>query len=460
MITEHSGVRFIYLLLDLLLLNIAVFIVFHFSPMDDYMALEERNLYILHANVAELLAYMLYVRRNYFFSNKIVDRLKIRLIRFAIYLAILYATATIILPKGYPTFMLLEYSFFFFLFKLSFFTILFKVHRYRYRKENRIQRVAILGVDESKCAIGELFDNNPKLGFKFVGCVSEQSNATNENLLGNLDNLATIALRHRLNVLFVTNPAYFSDKKTRELLTICNEAGVRMNYIMTNKYWSGMSHKNVESENFFEIYNPQFIPLDRLSNRVLKRTFDLLFSVSVILFIFSWFIPLMSLIIKLNSKGPVFFVQQRTGINNKTFNCLKFRTMKVNNEADTKQAQINDDRITSIGNFLRKSNIDEFPQFFNVLMGHMSIVGPRPHMLKHTDQYSELIRYYKVRHFVKPGITGWAQVNGFRGITDELWKMEKRVEYDMTYLNNWTLLWDMKIILYTVLRKSAFKNAT
>jgi putative colanic acid biosynthesis UDP-glucose lipid carrier transferase len=133
--------------------------------------------------------------------------------------------------------------------------------------------------------------------------------------------------------------------------------------------------------------------------------------------------------------------------------------MKVNHEADTKQAVKNDNRITSIGNFLRKYNIDELPQFFNVLVGNMSVVGPRPHMLKHTEQYSALIEYYKVCHFVKPGITGWAQVNGYRGLTDELWKMQKRVEYDMEYLENWNFLWDIKIIVMTLIGKNAYKNA-
>ena len=131
----------------------------------------------------------------------------------------------------------------------------------------------------------------------------------------------------------------------------------------------------------------------------------------------------------------------------------------MSNDADEKQATKNDSRVTPLGSFLRKSNLDEFPQFFNVLIGQMSIVGPRPHMLKHTNQYSELIDYYRVRHYVKPGITGWAQVSGYRGETDELWKMQKRVEYDMNYLENWTFWWDLKIVFLIVFGKNAHKNA-
>jgi len=132
--------------------------------------------------------------------------------------------------------------------------------------------------------------------------------------------------------------------------------------------------------------------------------------------------------------------------------------MRVNTQSDLIQASLNDDRITSIGRFLRNSHLDEFPQLLNVLMGQMSVVGPRPHMLKHTTQYSELIKHYLIRHYVKPGITGWAQVNGFKGETDELWKMEKRIEYDMCYVNNWTFFWDLKILWNTLFNRKVAEN--
>ena len=260
-------------------------------------------------------------------------------------------------------------------------------------------------------------------------------------------------------MILVTNPKFFTEKQTKKLLQMCNKSGLRIRYILMNNYWNLKIPKLMKSEDLFEIFNPQEIPLDHLSYRIQKRTFDILFSSAVIIFVLSWLIPLIAIIIKLGSKGPVFFVQERTGINNKTFKCYKFRTMKVNKDCNTKQAEKNDSRITPIGNFLRRTNLDELPQFFNVLFGNMSIVGPRPHMLKHTEQYSALIEHYKVRHFVKPGITGWAQVNGWRGLTDELWKMEKRVEYDMKYLEQWSFIWDIKIIIMTILGKDAYQNA-
>ena len=155
--------------------------------------------------------------------------------------------------------------------------------------------------------------------------------------------------------------------------------------------------------------------------------------------------------VKLDSRGPVLFRQKRVGIHKTYFHILKFRTMRVNATSDTSQATANDPRKTRFGDFLRRSSLDELPQFINVWKGDMSIVGPRPHMLKHTEDYSRLIDGYMVRHAVKPGITGWAQVNGYRGITDELWKMERRVEHDVWYIENWSILLDLKIMVRTVL---------
>jgi putative colanic acid biosysnthesis UDP-glucose lipid carrier transferase len=191
-------------------------------------------------------------------------------------------------------------------------------------------------------------------------------------------------------------------------------------------------------------------PLENKSNEFLKRAFDIGLSLFVIVFILSWLIPIMALIIKIDSKGPVFFKQNRSGKDNKPFTCYKFRSMHLNEESDCKQATKGDFRVTRVGKFLRKTSIDELPQFINVIMGDMSIVGPRPHMIKHTEDYSLLIDTYMVRQFLLPGITGWAQVNGFRGETKETVAMMKRVEADLWYMENWSLMLDLKIIFLTV----------
>jgi putative colanic acid biosynthesis UDP-glucose lipid carrier transferase len=206
----------------------------------------------------------------------------------------------------------------------------------------------------------------------------------------------------------------------------------------------------IEQLDYLPILRRKKEPLCQLKNRLLKRAFDIIFSLLVILLIFPWLFPIIALLIKLESRGPVLFTQVRSGYWNKPFNCFKFRSMKLNNNSDEKQAVKNDSRITKIGAILRKTNLDEIPQFFNVLWGDMSIVGPRPHMLKHTEDYSKLIDTYMIRHEVKPGITGWAQVSGWRGPTEEVYKMEKRVEYDVHYIENWSFWFDCKCIFLTV----------
>jgi len=190
-------------------------------------------------------------------------------------------------------------------------------------------------------------------------------------------------------------------------------------------------------------------PLQNPLNKAIKRGFDLLVSSFVLLCSPIVFLPI-AIGVKLSSPGPVFFRQERTGYRGKSFQCLKFRSMRVNDKSDTLQATKDDPRKTKFGNFIRKTSLDELPQFINVFKGDMSIVGPRPHMVQQTHEYSELIDKYMLRHTIKPGITGWAQVNGFRGPTDELWKMEKRVELDVWYTENWNFMLDIKIMFLTV----------
>ena len=188
-------------------------------------------------------------------------------------------------------------------------------------------------------------------------------------------------------------------------------------------------------------------PLSLRHNRILKRLFDVILTVVFCILIFSWLFPLLAMLIKFTSKGPVFFKQKRSGLNNKEFYVYKFRSMVLNDEADTRQAEANDERITKIGHFLRRYNLDELPQFINVFFGKMSVVGPRPHMLNHTKDYRNLIDTFMVRHLITPGITGLAQSRGLSGETPETEDMEARVKADVYYLENWSLLLDVKIIL-------------
>ena len=198
-----------------------------------------------------------------------------------------------------------------------------------------------------------------------------------------------------------------------------------------------------------EVYTTYKNPLQNPINKLAKRSFDVIASSGFLLGT-ALLLPFIFVIVKLQSPGPLLFRQKRTGLDGREFYCYKFRSMHVNTDADKLQATENDPRKYPFGNFMRKFNIDELPQFWNVLKGDMSIVGPRPHMLAHTKQYSQLIDKYMVRHFVKPGVTGWAQVTGFRGETKELWQMEGRVMRDIWYIENWDFWLDLNIIWMTI----------
>ena len=215
--------------------------------------------------------------------------------------------------------------------------------------------------------------------------------------------------------------------------------------------FSGLHHENgnVFLINSVPVLTSRKEPLGISINANLKRLFDIAFSLLVILFLFPFILPLLAIAIRYDSPGPIFFKQLRPGKKNKLFDCYKLRTMSVNNNSE-KQASKNDARITKVGRFLRKTSLDELPQFFNVLLGNMSVVGPRPNMISQLEEYSKTISNYKIRHFVTPGITGYAQINGFRGETKEAGLMEKRVQYDVQYIENWSLTLDLKIIFLTV----------
>ncbi|UOQ68834.1 exopolysaccharide biosynthesis polyprenyl glycosylphosphotransferase [Hymenobacter volaticus] len=181
-----------------------------------------------------------------------------------------------------------------------------------------------------------------------------------------------------------------------------------------------------------------------------KRAFDLVFASLVVLFLLSWLMPLIALLIRLESKGPILFKQLRTGKNGKPFYCYKFRSMRTSADANLKQATKGDSRITKVGAFLRKTSLDELPQFINVLKGEMSVIGPRPHMLRHTEDYSKVVHNFMARHTILPGITGLAQVSGYRGETKETEAMAKRVEADLQYIENWSFALDLKIVGQTI----------
>lgn len=319
------------------------------------------------------------------------------------------------------------------------------------------RRIAIVGYNEVGMRLEKYF-NEHKGDFAFAGFFDNPKMRSGNNyegkIISSIDNCVAYAVKNNIREIYSTILPQ-KHNKVDHLVEVAERHCVRVKFVPD---FTEMVHAPcyVEYLDKFPVISLQSEPLEEAQNRAKKRAFDILFSLFVTVFILSWLMPILAILIKLESKGPVFFRQLRSGKDNKPFWCYKFRSMKVNNESDATQATKNDARVTKLGAFMRKTSIDELPQFFNVLIGNMSVVGPRPHMLKHTEQYSALISRYMIRQFLQPGITGWAQVNGLRGETKEPMLMQKRVVHDIWYMENWSLMLDIKIAFLTAIQ--AFKG--
>jgi len=320
-----------------------------------------------------------------------------------------------------------------------------------FRKRNQLtNKVLIIGYNETAKRLENYFEEE---GFNahLLGFVEDEKNVTEltrHPIISDIKNTIQTAIDMDVQEIFST----ITPEQNKEIYNLMNKAesecirfkivpdlSIFINKPVIINYVRDLPVLSLRSE-----------PLDDVGNRFKKRTLDVLVSSLVCIFILSWLVPLLGLLIKLESRGPVFFAQVRSGRNNKTFRCYKFRSMRVNKDSDTKQATKNDHRITRIGKFIRKTSLDEFPQFINVLKGEMSLVGPRPHMVKHTSDYSKIVDQFMVRQFLKPGITGWAQVNGLRGEITDNEQIINRVNEDLWYLENWTIWLDIRIMFLTV----------
>ncbi|MFD2515304.1 undecaprenyl-phosphate glucose phosphotransferase [Pontibacter locisalis] len=311
-------------------------------------------------------------------------------------------------------------------------------------------RYVIVGAGPAATALHQTLNANDNLGTKFMGFFDDNADELSpyySQVRGELAELKEYCLQNSIDEIYYTLP--LTDKEQVDDLS--EFADDNFVYFRIVPDFSAIVERDM---NLYFYHNVPMLsirkePLEIASNRVVKRIFDVAFSLTVTFLIFPWLLPLIALAIRLESKGPIFFKQLRPGKKNRLFVCYKFRTMFVNNQTEL-QATKDDPRITKVGRFLRKTNLDELPQFFNVLLGDMSVVGPRPNLVSQLDHYSKVISKYKMRHFVTPGITGYAQVSGYRGETKELRLMEKRVEYDVRYMENWSFMMDMKIIFLTV----------
>lgn len=322
------------------------------------------------------------------------------------------------------------------------FFIFFSLKYFRRVLGGNSRNILLIGKTKEISLLNKLFTKRRDLGYRIV--------ASFDDVLcrEKIDEIEQLIIENKIDEIYIQFSIVLEEDYHR-LLELADNKLVTLKYVPTQKQVITNNLK-VEYYDMIAIVPRRIIPLDKPYNKLLKRLFDIVFSTLVIVFILSWLFPLLAILIKKESKGPVFFKQKRTGVNDVEFTCYKFRSMAVNSDCDQKQATKNDMRVTKIGAFIRKTSLDEFPQFINVFLGDMSIVGPRPHMVVHTKMYSKRVNKFMLRHLIKPGITGMAQTHGYRGEIETDRDIINRFKYDLFYLENWSILLDLKIVYLTV----------
>jgi len=314
--------------------------------------------------------------------------------------------------------------------------------KYRERLKGNVRNVVVIGDSKKSEQLIEMFKSREEYGYDF------KKQFYTKQTPFNLEYCFDYVSSNNIDEIYCS----VSELKNSEITEIIDYADNNLKevkFIPDNKYIFTKKLK-FEYYDYIPILSLREIPLDDPINSFIKRLFDIAFSSVVIFFILSWLTPIIALLISIESRGPIFFRQRRNGLDNKEFDCYKFRSMAMNEDSDNLQATKGDMRITKVGRFIRKTSIDELPQFYNVFAGKMSVVGPRPHMVKHTNLYSQKIDKYMVRHFVKPGITGLAQVRGYRGEVETDNDIINRIKFDIFYIENWSIFLDIKIIIQTI----------
>lgn len=317
------------------------------------------------------------------------------------------------------------------------------LRKYRTLYGGNFRKVVILGSQKRVEQLASFFEDNPDYGYQLVKIFS-----TEKDKKSAIQDCYDFVKEEKIDEIYCSL-FDLTNTQVNDVINFADNNLKILKFLPDNKEFFARNLK-LDYYGYIPILSLRSIPLDDVVNQLIKRFFDIVFSMLIIVFVLSWLTPILAYFIKKESKGPVFFMQMRNGLNYKEFNCYKFRSMKPNEDADIEQVSKNDPRITNIGRFMRKTSIDELPQFLNVFLGEMSVVGPRPHMVSHTEMYAQKVDKFMVRHFIKPGITGLAQTNGFRGEVENDQDIIYRVKYDIFYMENWSLLLDLKIIFMTL----------
>jgi putative colanic acid biosynthesis UDP-glucose lipid carrier transferase len=323
------------------------------------------------------------------------------------------------------------------------FLVYFLLRTFRLKFNGNQRLTIILGETKKALQLQDFFENNPYLGYRNQRVVNYK--ALDKQGIEKLFNFISAEIDEiycslkALNKKHIEHIVDFAETHQKVVKFIPDD-----NIVIHKQY-------NFQRYGYIPLLALKDIPLDHAINKLFKRLFDVFFSLCVIIFLLSWVTPLLALLIKLESKGPIFFKQRRKGYGYKEFTCYKFRSMRTNDQAHSIQVTKEDSRITKIGKFLRKTSMDELPQFFNVLFGSMSVVGPRPHMVSHSNMFAMSVDRFLLRHVVKPGITGLAQTSGFRGEVENEQDILGRVKFDIMYISEWSFLLDLKIIINTII---------
>ena len=422
--------------MDLAIINAAVFL-FEINITDVY-------LFALYSSVFWVLIAVwndFYEVQRY---TKIIQVINLIFRQLIVYSIILYAFIGFFKQPNISRLALGQYlAFVFFIITFFKFLVYYLLNRYRVALGGNLRNVVVIGDTEKARQLVTIFNKRLEFGFK----CKKQFLVKGEDF--SLQNSISYIVENNIDEIYASI-GDLSNKQINRLIDFADNNLKELKFIPDNKEIFAKKLK-YEYYDYIPIISLRDIPLKVPVNKFVKRLFDVLFSSAVIIFLLSWLTPLLAILIKLESKGPVFFKQARNGFNYEEFDCYKFRSMIPNEKAHLYQVSKNDSRITKVGSFMRKTSIDELPQFFNVLFGDMSVVGPRPHMVSHTNMYAESVDKFMVRHFVKPGITGLAQISGFRGEVETDKDIINRVKYDIFYIENWSILLDIKIAFQTFL---------
>jgi Undecaprenyl-phosphate glucose phosphotransferase len=439
-----GNIRFIFLLGDLSILNLAA--VLAWIPFPTYPLFSKELLILLSCiNVAWVVLAIIFnpykFSRVSRFAKILRGHFVFFLIHFLTVAGSLFLINTTVTGSAHLWLTFVISVALLFLWRIAYFYL----NKIFVNKRLNFRNVVIVGFGDLAWEMRKFFRLHPEFGFRFLGYFDQ--NITNREV-HSLDDLDTFCKENDVQEIYCCLP-YTDNNRVKNLIDYGLSNLIKVKLITD---YRGFFSRGVYLESYdnIPVLNVAAVPLDERNNQIIKRIFDVLFSSLVTLLVLSWMIPLIALIIKLDSKGPVFFKQKRAGKGNKPFNCLKFRTMVVH-QSEFKQATKNDERVTAVGKFLRRTSLDEFPQFINVLKGQMSIIGPRPHPIKLNEEFSPRIEKFMARHYIKPGITGLAQAKGYRGETINDHSMRGRVKLDRFYIENWTFILDLKILVATII---------